>query len=85
MGPHMGTTAAQRREIADLESLAAIVDAELERYGLLALQPAVQRRPDLLDEITQGVERLITARQIIFRRRAALRAEAGGLNNHQEP
>jgi hypothetical protein len=60
------------------ETLAAILDAQLDRIGLLALQPFIQRRPDLMAELEGAAEELITARQIVFVWRRRLQHEAAG-------
>jgi hypothetical protein len=60
------------------ETLAAILDAQLDLVGLLALQPAIQRRKDLLDELDTAAAKLIEARQIVFAWRRQLQAAAAG-------
>jgi hypothetical protein len=71
-------TSEQRQAMSAAETLAAILDAQLDLVGLLALQPFVQRRPDLMTELETAAEGLIAARQIVFVWRRQLQHDAGG-------
>lgn len=70
-------TTAQRQAIEAAETLASILDKQLDVVGLLALQPAIQRRSDLITELEDAAEALIRARQIVFAWRRRLQQEAG--------
>jgi hypothetical protein len=74
----MSTTGEHRLAIEAAETLAALIDQQLDVIGLMALQPAVQHRADLMTALEAAAEQMIHARQIVFHWRARLHESAGG-------
>ena len=73
-------TTAQRQAITSAEILATILDNQLDVIGLLALQPVIQRRADLIAELHDAADDLIRARQIVFAWRHQIQQDAANLN-----
>jgi hypothetical protein len=71
----MGTTAQQRRDIEDMENLAAVLIGADMALQALAL---VVRNPALLDEIARARQSIARGQEIVRRRRQQLHEEAGG-------
>jgi chorismate mutase len=71
----MGTTHEQRRDIEDMENLAAVLHTADEVLRLLALHT---RRRHLLDEIAHARASIQRGQEIVWRQREQLHKDAGG-------